>query len=218
MNPLQNSSAILTEILTEICIDFDRLWSVGKSVVEIFFLTDRSKYCDRYFNRLTSVKIKFWPMFLTETPVKKKLRPHFWPKKVVKIRGLTDFDRLVGQNYSTEDVGKTTNPKFWPTSVKISVKISQLWPKFDQNSWNLTEFSVKFRSRLYILTDISVKILNFDRLIEILTEFRSKFRSKNCRLLVKKIDIWTNYLQTFVTTMLNPLKYLLWLQKQNLYN
>jgi len=139
---LQNSSAILTEI----CMDFDRnfifwpkFWPTlvrRKNCGRNFFLTDRSKYCDRHFDRLTSVKIKIWPRFLTEKSVKKKLRPHF-------------------------DRSRWSKSPVWPILTACSVKITAQKPPAKPQIQNFDRHRWKFRSKFHNFDRKSVKIMKF---------------------------------------------------------
>ena len=205
----------MTEILTEICMDFNRnfifwpkFWPTlvrRKNCGRNFFLTDRSKYCDRHFDRLTSVKIKIWPRFLTEKSVKKNYDriltaaggqnppfDRFWPPARSKLQRrsrrlnrkskiLTDIGQNFGQNFTILTEIRSKFMKFDRFFGQIWVKIVYFDPHFGQNS----KLWPPYR--------------NFDRI-------SVKFRSKNCRRLFRK-DTWhLNQLPTNFYNNAEPIK------------
>ena len=88
--------------------NFDRLCSVGKTLVEIFFWPVGQKILTENLTDWQSVKIHVWPKF--------------WPTFRSKNKFDRNFDRIFGQ--------KEIWPKFWPKIRSKFTCLTEFWPTF----------------------------------------------------------------------------------------
>ena len=105
---LQNSASILTEILTEKILNFDRIFPFWpkfwptllsqKNVGRNFLLTGRSKNFDRNFDRLTIGQNSSLTEILTESRSKSQFDRNFDRKIRSKFHVWPNFDQFFGQN------------------------------------------------------------------------------------------------------------------------